>query len=78
MIVLSQDEKHMVNMNLVEFVTIFENNIKFKNYVIQVSTSDDYQTIGTYTEEERAKQVFHELLRVWSGGGASLYKMPKG
>nr|DAZ28036.1 MAG TPA: hypothetical protein [Caudoviricetes sp.] len=86
MIIVSQDKKSIINLKTIDFIDImpmddarFEINANFAHCITE---------LGYYDTEERAKEVFEEIIKTYTcwenfkygiaeGIGTSKYEMPK-
>lgn len=63
MLIVSQDGKTIVNFNNINMITVREN--KIVSYDNTYTDSQNGDCLGTYTTEERAKEVLEEIIRTY-------------
>lgn len=88
MIIVNQNKKAITNFNNIETIMISEHSLSDitdkKDYKIisfdnTYRSSDDYSDVlGTYTTEERAKEVLHEIIEIHKVAiPTAVYEMPE-
>lgn len=61
MLIVSQDKKKIINLNTIQYINIFQNQLWAGN--IPNNQLGDFDTVlGTYETEERAKEVLNEII----------------
>lgn len=86
MLIVSQDKKKIINLNTIQYINIFQNQLWAGN--IPNNQLGDFDTVlGTYETEERAKEVLQEIIgkyKQWNKDANNavtiipkVYEMPK-
>lgn len=65
MLIVSQDQKKIVNLETTELIDISE---KFSIRVFQVSDADSFFEIASYENEQKAKGVLKQLWSAYNNG----------
>lgn len=82
MIIVSQDKKKIINFDNIVYMDLGKSDGKCDIYI---NANQECEYIGSYDTEERAKEVFQEIARVYAdldetvdnADGRARYIMPK-
>lgn len=66
MIIISQDKNKMINIDNITQIYITEDEEKTAYFIRVETTFEAYEDLGNYITEERAKEVFKEIVKCYS------------